>query len=429
MITIFWFINALMLLLALAFVLVPIIRRHHNDRDELRNNINIHIHKEHLQELENDFEQGNIDEEEFNSAKHELERNLLSDITETEEDKDQTVTRISFKTIIPIVVVFPVFVIVTYLMLGDIDMVSVQPGEKVQQSNQDTMHSIEGMVANLSARLQEQPDDGEGWQMLGRSYLVMAKFQDAVNAYRNARKYIGDDSQLLADYAEALILANNNNVTDEAANLIDLSLQANPDEPKALWMAGNASYERGDIIETLHYWEQLLNVLPPGSDESKSVKENINQVKQNAGMITSGKDIAASEDLISGSDSREAVSEAIETTPVVIDVHVNLDSALLENASPEDTVFIFARASEGPRMPLAIVRKQVKDLPVKVTLDDSMAMSPGMGLSKFKQVVIGARVSKNGDATPRSGDLSGSSSAIQLSEVTGVKITIDQILP
>jgi cytochrome c-type biogenesis protein CcmH len=195
--------------------------------------------------------------------------------------------------------------------------------------------------------------------MLGRSYLVMARYQDAVDAYRNARKYIGDDSQLLADYAEVLILANNNSFTEEAANLV--------------------------------------------------------QVKQNAGMVYPDEDIA--------------VSELTETSVSGIDVHVNLDSALLENAGPEDTVFIFARASAGPRMPLAIVRKQVKDLPVKVTLDDSTAMSPDMSLSKFKQVVISARVSKNGDAMPRSGDLSGSSAIIQLSEVTGVKITIDQILP
>jgi cytochrome c-type biogenesis protein CcmH len=129
-----------MLLLALAFVLVPIIRRHQKSRTGLRDQLNIHIHKEHLLELENDFKEGNIDEEEFNSAKHELERNLISDITDTEEDKDQTVTSISFKTIIPIVVVLPVFVIVTYLMLGDIDMVSIQPEEKVQQTNQETMH-------------------------------------------------------------------------------------------------------------------------------------------------------------------------------------------------------------------------------------------------------------------------------------------------
>ena len=112
-----------------------------------------------------------------------------------------------------------------------------------------------------------------------------------------------------------------------------------------------------------------------------------------------------------------------------IDVQVSLASALLEKADPEDTVFIFARASEGPRMPLAIVRKQVKDLPVRVTLDDSTAMSPAMRLSKFKQVVISARISKSGDATPSSGDLSGSSAAIQPGKVTGVNITIDQILP
>ncbi len=415
MIMIFWVINACMLLLAFAFVLVPVIRHHHNFGTGIRNELNIHIHKEHLQELKNDFKEGNIDEKEFNDAKHELERNLLTDITDTGKGNDHVVTNISFKTIMPIIVVLPVFVIVTYLMLGDIDMVSVQVDKKEQQTNQDTRHSIEEMVANLSAHLQGQPENGEGWRLLARTYLVTNRVQDAINAYQNARKYIGDDPELLADYAEALILANNNSFSGEAANLINLSLQANPDEPKALWIAGYASFERGDIAKTLHYWEQLLNVLPPGSDESESLVENINQIKQNAAAISPDKGIA--------------VTEVTETSIIAIDVQVNLASALLKEASPEDTVFIFARASEGPRMPLAIVRKQVKDLPVKVTLNDSTSMSPAMRLSKFKQVVISARVSKSGDATPRSGDLSGSSAAIQPGEVTEVIITIDQILP
>ncbi|MCH8846109.1 MAG: c-type cytochrome biogenesis protein CcmI [Proteobacteria bacterium] len=415
MITIFWLINAIMLLLALAFVLVPIIRHHHKNDPGIRNDLNIHIHKEHLQELKNDFKEGNIDEKEFNDAKHELERNLLTDIAESEKGCDHTVSSISYKTIIPIIIVLPVFVIVTYLMLGDIDMVSIQVDKKEQQSNQEKMHSIEEMVAKLSANLQEQPDNGEGWKLLARTYLMMNRIQDAVHAYQNARKYIGDDPQLLADYAEALIMANNNSYSEEAENLINLSLQANPDEPKALWIAGFSSFERGDIAKTLHYWEQLLNVLPPGSDETQSLLENINKIKQNAAAISPDRGIA--------------VTQVTDSSMTAIDVQVSLASALLEKADPEDTVFIFARASEGPRMPLAIVRKQVKDLPVRVTLDDSTAMSPAMRLSKFKQVVISARISKSGDATPSSGDLSGSSAAIQPGKVTGVNITIDQILP
>ena len=415
MITIFWLINAIMLLLALAFVLVPIIRHHHKNGAGIRNDLNIHIHKEHLQELKNDFKEGNIDEKEFNDAKHELERNLLTDIAESEKGCDHTVSSISYKTIIPIIIVLPVFVIVTYLMLGDIDMVSIQVDKKEQQSNQEKMHSIEEMVAKLSANLQEQPDNGEGWKLLARTYLMMNRIQDAVHAYQNARKYIGDDPQLLADYAEALIMANNNSYSEEAENLINLSLQANPDEPKALWIAGFSSFELGDIAKTLHYWEQLFNVLPPGSVETQSLLENINKIKQNAAAISPDRGIA--------------VTQVTDSSMTAIDVQVSLASALLEKADPEDTVFIFARASEGPRMPLAIVRKQVKDLPVRVTLDDSTAMSPAMRLSKFKQVVISARISKSGDATPSSGDLSGSSAAIQPGKVTGVNITIDQILP
>ena len=135
MITIFWLINAIMLLLALAFVLVPIIRHHHKNGSGIRNELNIHIHKEHLQELKNDFMEGNIDENEFNDAKHELERNLLTDITESGKDNNHVDTSISFKTMVPIIVVLPVFIIVTYLMLGDINMESVQVDKKEQETN------------------------------------------------------------------------------------------------------------------------------------------------------------------------------------------------------------------------------------------------------------------------------------------------------
>ena len=428
MTVIFWFICVCMLLLALVFVLSPVIRRRQIKTPEYSNTLNIQVHRDNLHDMQSAFNEGIIDKDEFNSARHEIESDLLTDIGNREK-LPISENGMSLKTIILNMLVLPVFSVTVYMMLGDIGLISVKTAVAEQVSPPENMHSVEEMVTGLEARLQTQPDDGEGWRMLGRSYLVMNKYLDAANAYGNARKILGDDPQLLADYSEALILSNNNVLTSDAVELVNLSLENNPDEPKALWIAGYANFEQGNIPETLSYWERLLKILPPGSNESRSLLDNINQIRRQAGMEPAAQD--------QDTDTKvnylvEKATRNVPNQPVsasAIDVQVSLDTSLSDRADPDNTVFIFARASEGPRMPLAIIRKQVKDLPIKVTLDDSLAMSPAMSLSKFRQVIIGARVSRSGNAMPASGDLTGTSAVVQLDEVTGVKISIDNIIP
>ncbi len=423
---IFWFISVCMLLLAMVFILLPFLRSQKGGESLKRKDLNVQLHREHLRELEDEFNDGLISNEEFNNAKRELEKELLIDISQVDDNKPAA-KGVSLKTIIPAIIVLPVFTISLYLFLGDLSMVGNRQEKIAQQQNHNEMHSIEEMVQRLRVRLEMQPEDGEGWEMLARSYVVINKFEDAVKAYRNAHKYIGDDPQLLADYSEALILASDNSLTEEAVNLANKALQQNPEEPKALWIAGYANYQQGKVGQTLTQWERLLQLLPPGSEEANALQENINQIKMQAGMDLADQNQALLEkDTAVETRGNADLKAAPEAS---VDVHVSLDSALMDKTNPEDTVFIFARASEGPRMPLAIVRKQVRDLPVKVTLDDSLAMSPAMSLSKFDQVVIGARISKSGNAMPSSGDLTGTSNVVQLDEVTGVKITIDQVIP
>lgn len=257
--------------------------------------------------------------------------------------------------------------------------------------------------------------------MLARSNIFLERFDDAVNAYRKAHELLGDEPQLLSDFAEALILANNGH-TEESVGLIQLALQNNPDTPKALWIAGNYTNQQGQTEQALKYFERLLTLLPPGSNESKTLQNTIAQINQN-----SVHDLT--DNTVELSDSNEITSTGAADSTASIDVLVSLDPALLKNVSPEDTVFIYARAAQGPRIPLAIVRKQANELPVKVTLDDSTAMSAATKLSKFSQVIIGARISKSGDAIPQSGDMQGLSAAIKIDEIVGVKITINQVLP
>lgn len=418
MTTVFWFVNACMLLLALAFVLLPIIRRRHNDHSGVRKQLNIHVHKEHLQELENELKQGNIDDEEFSSSKLELERGLLSDITASRENKATDISGLSLKTIIPVVVVLPIFVIVTYMALGDLAMISVQPEELVQKTDAQTMHSVDEMIEKLRTRLRNEPEDSEGWYMLGRSYMAMQRFPEAAKAFEQLNSLVGDQPNILVSYADALAMANNRLLAGKPEELIMRALSLEPDNITGLWLAGRAAEEKKQYASAINYWQRLLPLLQQEPESEAEIMQMIKTAQRN---------------LDAPADSDIAPATGAELSPALatrsINVYVQLNPELLNLTSPQDTVFIFARAAAGPRMPLAIARKQVKDLPLEVTLDDSTAMSPAMRLSKFKQVVIGARVSKNGDAMPRSGDLSGTSTTIQPSEVSDVKISIDQVLP
>jgi cytochrome c-type biogenesis protein CcmH len=405
-----------MLILAFAFVLPPLLRQSHKGNSATREKINIAIHKEHLQELQDELNQGELSQKDFEHASHEIERALLSDITDDGQDRTHKVNQHSIRTAVLVAIVLPIFAIGVYLTLGETDLIDAT---LITNQEQSELHSIEEMVAGLNSRLQEQDGSSEDWLMLARSNLVLERFDDAVIAYRRAYELLGDDPQLLSDFAEAMILANNT-YTEESMNLINLALQKDPDTPKALWLAGNYTMRSGETVQALEYFERLLNLLPPDSSEVNELKNIIEQIKQES-------DLDVINSTIVSSDSDE--NTMTESTTTGIEVSVSLDPVLLEKISPDDTVFIFARATQGPRMPLAIVRTQASELPVIVTLDDSTAMSPATKLSKFNQVIIGARISKSGDAMPRSGDMQGVSTAVKLREITGVKITINEILP
>ena len=420
---IFWSVSVCMLLLALFIVLFPLFRQHKKLPVLPRKELNISIHKEHLQELKNEVQAGNLGQEDFENAVRELEHELIMDVAINEGKKGTDPMKRSTWTIVVITILMPVLVIGLYLRLGDVDIIKTRSNEVPQQAATGEMHSIDDMVERLRKRLQTQPDDVQGWRMLGRSYVVLNRFNDAVMAFSKAHDLGDDDPGFLADYSEALIIANDNKFTNESLEMLSLALKANPDEPKALWMSGFAALDKGNNTEALQHWERLLPLLPPGGEDAVTLQQHINQVKQTMGLPTTSESTTALND-------KKTASMPAQQSAAEVNVDVSLDSGLAGKTGPDDTVFIFAKAAHGPPMPLAIIRKQVKDLPLKATLDDSMAMSPAMKLSSFNEIVIGARVSKSGNAMPQSGDLQGLSNTVSLNEVSGaVKIIINQVVP
>ena len=275
---------------------------------------------------------------------------------------------------------------------------------------------IAAMTEKLSERLKDKPDDVEGWTMLARSYSVLGRHAEALKAYEKASNLRKDDPTLLADYADSLAVNNNSDLTGEPMKLIDRALKIDPKNLKALYLAGTHAFNTKDYAKAVKVWETMVEVSPPGNPFSQQVEPAIAEARKLAGMPVAAKPLDAA---MPGKSANAAAANAS------VSGTVTLSAALAKQAQPDDTVFVFARADGGSRMPLAIMRKQVKDLPLTFKLDDSMAMSPANALSTATKVIVGARVSKSGNAMPQPGDLSGQSATVSVG-ATGLKIEIKE---
>jgi len=390
----FWSILVFMILVALVILIVPVLRTRPETGPD-RNAINVELYRVQLAKLEEELNEGLLDPKAYEAAKQEIDRNLLEDTADVDAEAQAKSGRVP--AVITAIVV-PVVAVSLYLGLGRADLAEVQP-----QKAPD-VHQIEKMMAKLENHLKEKPDDSEGWVMLGRSYTALNEYAKAEDAYKHAYKLIGDDPDFLADYAEIIAMNRNNELAGEPTKLLQAALKKNPNAVKALWLSGHAELQLGHDKQAVAYWKKLLKVLPSNDTEA------INTVNQYIAQVEG-----------------QPAPPPVASSSAKLTVKVSLAASI--KASPDDTVFIFARAASGPRMPLAIVRKQVRDLPLTVTLDDSMAMAPQMTLSKFDKVVVGARVSKTGTALPQSGDIQGLSPTIESTRKQPVSIVINSVVP
>jgi cytochrome c-type biogenesis protein CcmH len=269
---------------------------------------------------------------------------------------------------------------------------------------------IAAMTEKLSARLKEQPKDAEGWAMLARSYSVLDRHPEALAAYEKAIALRKDDAMLLADYADSLAVRNGGKLDGEPMKQVNRALKLDSHNAKALFLAGTYAFDQKDYKQAVKHWQTAVQTGAANDPLTQQMESSLKEVRQLAGLPP-------------------VAAEDVAVTPSVASVSgtVSLSGALAQQAQPEDTVFVFARAAQGGRMPLAILRKQVKDLPLQFTLDDSLAMSPANALSGAKQVIVGARISKSGNAMPQPGDLLGQSAAVAVGS-SGLKIDIKDVV-
>jgi len=399
----FWIIAVLLAAVALAFVLPPLFGRRRAAVASTTEAVNVAIYRDQLRELDTDLAAGTLTPGQHAESRREIERRLLDDVHTG--DGIRAVPAGARKTAMALAGAVPVAAILLYFAVGNPD--ALAPGAATRDGHAITREQIEGMVERLAARMKESPDDVKGWVMLGRSYSVLDRYPEAVEAYANAVKRSPPDAQLLADYADVLAMSQGRRLQGEPARLILLALKVDPDNVKALALAGTVAFEKKDFTGATAYWERILTIVPPDSDMADSIRDSLADARS-----------------MTGTAKAPAKKSGPVTANTAVSGLVRLTPALAAKAAPDDTVFIFARAAQGPRMPLAVMRKRVRDLPTAFTLDDSMAMTPAMKLSGQQQVVVGARVSKSGTPTPQPGDLEGLSAPVKPG-AAGIAVVID----
>ena len=418
---------------ALAWVLPPLLRRRPQEEGIPRRQSNLAVLRDQQAELEAELERGAITREHYERAKGELERRVLEEV---EEPSARNRGAPDGRWVAGIVgAVIPLAAAVLYFQIGSPEAMS--PGAASAGAEHGgpaaTPQQVEQMVGRLAAKLQAQPDDPEGWYLLGRSYYVMGRFSESVAAYERAVKLQVEEPGLFADYADALAMSQDRRLDDKVLALVDRALKLDADHPKALIMAATAAFQRKDYRAAVGYLERLERVAPPGSDLARMVAERLQEARAEAGLKG---DVKVAQAPPKAEAKPAAPTDKSEAKPVpaapaaeaTIKGRVTLGASVTAKAAPTDTVFILARALEGPRMPLAILKRQVKDLPLDFTLSDELAMSPEMKLSKFREVIVIARVSKSGGAAPQSGDLQGQTSAVKVG-ASGVNVMIESVVP
>ncbi len=409
----FWIICALLIIAALIIILPSLITKEPQPDLDCQK-INLAVYESKLKELERDLDNDLIKEEKFEVAKLDLQRTLLDDMG----NKKKLAVGKSGK-ILPIIValIIPIVAVLTYLKLNN-GLVSLSPDFQLQlqAQQQGQMPSVEDAIASLEQKLKQDPKNLDGWLMLGRSYLISEKFDAAVYAYAKANEITqGVNPDVLVAYGEAQGFAAGQKFDKSIMKLFTRALRINPDHERGLWYAGFVAYQLKDFKSSVNYWERLMRQIPMQQEQAKiALQTYLNDARRKVNVNVSG----------ISQMSKPAISNQAGIT-----VTVFLAAKFSERIKSSDTLFIYARAQNGPKMPLALVKMTAGDLPTTVTLDDSVSMIPSMTLSSLEQVEVIARISKSGQAIMQRGDMYGSVHPVNTNKSAKVNVVINKLAP
>ncbi len=399
---------------------------------------NLAVLREQLAALDAEHAAGKLDAEQHRLAHDELQRRVLEETSGDDEPLSARTSGPSRK--LPLIVGLGValFAVGLYAVIGNHAGLDPAASVAAVKSSEPpiTPDQVDSMLVSIAKRLEKPSADPavdlQGWTLLARSYASLQRFGEAEKAYARAIALAPKDAQLLADRADVLAVLQDQRTEGEPERLIGEALRLDPKNLKALALAGSAAFQRKDFTNARRYWQQAREIAPAGGEFAQGLDRSLEAVASATGetIVAAAKPASATAASTSTSTASESPPAAAATTTLAarIQGRVSLAPALAARVLPTDTVFVFARAAEGPRMPLAIVRRTVADLPFSFTLDDSMAMSPQMKLSGFAKVIVGARVSRSGQAMTQPGDLRGEA-APSGTRVDDLQLVIDGAAP
>lgn len=411
---------AVLLIVALLFVVLPLWRNTGNRKNVVRDAANLEILRDQSAELQEDLRNGLLTQDAYEQGKRELQARLLDEVKAVTEAPAVAQRNPAKALALLLAVMLPLASILLYIKIGNINAMLPQ-----QQSGTAEGFGVlrsEAALQELEKKLEKQPGDQDGWWLLARSYSELGRFPDAVRAFQQLVKLVPNESQIWATYADVYAMNNNRSLLGEPTKFLDKALELDGNNTFALALSGSAAMERGDYVAAITHWQNLVNLMPPDSSEIQMIRDGIQQAREFLAKQKGGKEKLAQ------LSPDKGVNKSAGDAAVTITGKVSISPALAGKVAQTDTVFVFARAAAGPKLPLAVLRKQVKDLPFQFTLDDSMAMQPKMGISSQDQVVVLARVSKSGNATAQSGDLQGATGTVRPGSKE-LNIVIDSVVP
>lgn len=427
----FWAIVSAMTLAILALVLRPLLMRQTTVTNEQEKKLS--VYRQQFSELEQDLTNGLLTDEQYQTARHELERRVLEETGSTDTSPMTTGGFVNLRFVaISLAMIMPAASGVLYWTLGNPAAMTHPAASPMAAQNgaADERQMIEGLntlMERLKKKLEQNPNDAAGWAMLARSYMAMERYADAVPAFEKAFKLNPNDADMLADYADALGIHQGRKLEGKPETMIEKALKVDPNHVKALMLAGTMAYNRKDFALAVKDWERARTNLAPDSDPefSEQITAAIGEAKQRMG----GAPLMAATNAPRASSAMPADHPPVKKAGAsrAITGKVVLGPGMSGKALP-DTLFVFAKDVAGPPMPVSIVRASKNDLPFTFRLDDSTSPMPSRKLSDIDTVVIVARLSKSGQAMPGSGDLEGMSQPIKPG-AENITIVIDRERP
>jgi cytochrome c-type biogenesis protein CcmH len=443
---VFWILAGGLAVLALAFVLVPLLRRNLGTPDPDSNALNLGVFRQQIAELDGDLALGKLDQTQYDSARHDLERELIHDLNPAANGPKPAATAGGRWAAPILALAVPAAAVALYLSIGAQGIIpKLEAATAAQQPTPQAppghaaastpdgrpMPSLDVLAQQLAERLEKEPNNPTGWVMLARTWSTLGQKDKAMSALERGYKIAPRSPEILLAYAEALAEANGRQLAGRPAELLDAVLETEPGNPNGLWLRGLAAFQTEDYQGALTRWEPLLARLDPAGQDAAEVSRLTDEARSRAGLPAVQVAEAATPVAPTAATGAQVPPSAPEAAPAAakLTVSVALDPALAAQVPADATVFVYAKAVAGPPMPLAAKRVKASDLPLTLILDDSMAMMPQMRLSAFPQVTVGARISRSGQAMPQSGDLEGEVSPVASGRIELVAVTIARVRP